>query len=279
MTPGRTAAALAALVVLATGGCKEPAKPSLEQSGPPDAATGPAQGQALETVAEGKLTACTAVPDPPFAFDDEGELDGIDIELVRAVAGRLGLVPTFEQVAPGELFRAMDAGTCDLVAASVTITSERQETFAFSAPYFRVDQSLLVRKADETRYPDLAALAGRTVGVQASTSGAVYAQANGAGTTVKEYGSADELLTALAAKEVDAALQDLPVNAFDAKTTGETVVTETFADGDKELYGFVMAKGRTALRAAVDGALGQVRSDDTYPTILRSFLGGTAGQI
>jgi len=278
LRPGAGRLAVAALLVVAGAGCSEPAKPAGRPSGPPDTSVGPVAGQALKTVAQGRLTACTAVPDPPFAFDDEGELDGIDIELVRAVAGRLNLVPTFEQLEPGELFGAMDAGRCDLVAASVTITAERQRTVAFSAPYFQVDQSLLVREGDEARYPDLAALAGRTIGVQAASNGAAYAKANAGGTTVQEFSGADALLTALAAGQVEAALQDLPVNAFDAKTTGETVVVRTFADGDQEQYGFAMPAGRMALRTAVDGALAQVRSDDTYPTILRKFLGSTAGQ-
>ena len=44
-------------------------------------------------------------------------------------------------------------------------------------------------------------------------------------------------------------------------------------------YGLALRKGDTALKAALDDALVQVKSDDTYPTILRRFLGDTAGQI
>lgn len=274
--PGRLAG-VAAVLVLAAGACADPQRPTTA-TGPSTTASGVAAGQALRTVAAGRLTACTAVPDAPFAFEEEGELDGIDIELVRAVANRLALAPAFERVAAGDIFEGLAAGDCDLVASSLTITPERQATFEFSAPYFQVDQSLLVRKADERRYPDLASLAGRTIGVQASSAGAAYATANAGAATVTEFGDADDLLNALAGGQVDAALQDLPINAFDATRTGETAVVQTFADGDNEQYGFAMKKGSTALRAAFDGALAQVRSDDTYPTILRKILGGTAGQ-
>ncbi|MGI8686436.1 MAG: ABC transporter substrate-binding protein [Acidimicrobiales bacterium] len=267
------------LLVLIAGACKDAGAPTGQASGPTTTFAGPAAGQKPATVRAGKLTACTAVPDPPFAFEDDGELDGIDIEFVRALAGRLNLVPTFEQVDQGQLFKSLDAGRCDIVASSMTITPERLETVDFSAPYFQVDQSLLVRKGDEARFADLPALAGRTIGVLASTNGAAYAKANAGGATVTEFGGADELLTALTGGQVDAALQDLPVNAFDAASTGETVVVKTFADGDKEQYGLAMKKGGTALTTAVDGALVEIRSDDTYPTILRRFLGSTAGQV
>ena len=272
--------AVTAVVALGTGACSDGdpklGGPSSDASGN---LTGPAVGQALETVGEGKLTACTAVPDAPFALEVEGGLDGIDIELVRAIGGRLGLSPTFVTTDRDSIFEDLDAGRCDIVASSVTITPELRATLGFSAAYFQVNQSLLVRKGDETRYGDLPALAGRKVGVVASTKGATFAKANAQGTAVTEFPGADELLTALGTGKVDAALQDLPVNAYDATTTGETVVVNTFTEADKEEYGLAAKKGNTALIAAVDGALTQVRSDDTYPTILRRFLGDTAGQI
>lgn len=273
--------AFATVLLLAAGACSNDDEPTLAESGSSldGAASGPETGKALKTVASGKLTACTDVPYAPFEFEENGQFDGIDIELVRALAGRLALTAEFVDVDFDGIFSALNAGTCDIVASSVTITAERLETLDFTTGYFQINQSLLVRKGDETTLNDLPALSGKTIGVQSSTTGADYAKANAKGATVKEFTGADELFTALRARQVDAALQDLPVNAYNAKTTGETVVSKTFTEGDKEEYGLAMKKGSTALKAALDGALAEVKSDDTYPTILRRFLGDTAGQI
>lgn len=273
--------ATATVLLLAAGACSDDDEPTLAESGSSvdGTASGPETGKALKTVASGKLTACTDVPYAPFEFEENGQFDGIDIELVRALAGRLALTAEFVDVDFDGIFSALNAGTCDIVASSVTITAERQETLDFTAGYFQINQSLLVRKGDETTLNDLPALSGKTIGVQSSTTGADYAKANAKGATVKEFTGADELFTALRARQVDAALQDLPVNAYNAKTTGETVVSKTFTEGDKEEYGLAMKKGSTELKAALDGALAEVKSDDTYPTILRRFLGDTAGQI
>lgn len=284
MTAARAASRIllvTTMAVLATAGCAQPEGPKLGDPSSEAAGnlTGPAVGTKLDTVTEGKLTACTAVPDAPFALEADGELDGIDIELVRAVAGRLGLSPTFVTTDAGAVFDGLAAKKCDIVASSVTITEQRRTTHDVSVAYFRVDQSLLVHSADRSRYPDLASLAGRTVGVLGSSRGAGYAKANAKGATVTEFPGTDELLNALASGRVDAALQDHPVNAYDATRTGETVVVETFRDSGDEEYGFAMGKGRSELKAAIDGALAQVSSDDTYPTILRRFLGDTAGQL
>lgn len=272
------AASATAALVLATGACSSDDKGS-SSSNTTVAATGPAAGTKLKTVSEGKLTACTDSPYAPFEFEENGQFDGIDIELVRALAGRLALSPEFVDVDFDGIFSALNAGKCDIVASSVSITEERQKTLDFSDGYFKINQSLLVRKGDEAKYTDLPALAGKTIGVQSATTGADFANANAEGAIVKEFTGADELFTALKAQQVDAVLQDLPVNAYRAKTAGDSVVTKTFTEGEPEQYGLAMKKGQTELKAALDGALMQVKSDDTYPTILRRFLGDNAGQI
>ena len=243
------------------------------------AVPGPEAARNLELVAEGKLTACTDVPRPPFELEQDGQLDGIDIELVRALAGRLALTAEFEDVDGPGLFAALDAGRCDVVASSVVITDERRATVEFTDAYFRIDQSLLVRKGDEGTYDQLAALRGRTLGVQTGTTGAAFAKESAEGATVRELPGPDDLFAALQAGQVDAVLHDLPVNAHHALTTGATVVATTFPEADDVEYGLALRKGNTALKAALDDALVQVKSDDTYPTILRRFLGDTAGQI
>ena len=42
-------------------------------------------------VQPGVLTVCSDVPYPPFEFEENGELTGYDIQLVEAVAEKLGL--------------------------------------------------------------------------------------------------------------------------------------------------------------------------------------------
>lgn len=241
--------------------------------------SGPDAGKALKTVSAGKLTACTDVPYAPFEFEESGQFDGIDIELVRAVSGRLALTPEFVDVDFDTIFTALNSGRCDIVASSVSINEERLKTLDFSEGYFEINQSLLVRKGEEGTLNDLPAFAGKTIGVQSETTGAAFARANAPGATIREFTGADELFTALKARQVDAALQDLPVNAYNAQTTGETVVAKVFTEGEKEQYAFAMKKGSTELKQAIDGALAEVKADDTYPTILRRFLGDAAGAI
>lgn len=271
--------ALVATLVLTAGACGDDGDDGAAGGTSTTAGRGIPSTEELGLVSDGKLIACTDVPYAPFEFEEGGRFDGIDIELVRAVAGRLGLTPEFRDVDFDAIFTALNARQCDLVASSVSITEERMQNLDFSDGYFEINQSLLVRKGEEATLDDLDKLAGRTIGVQSETTGAAFAKENATGATIREFTGADEAFSALKALQVDAVLQDLPVNAYHAQTTGETVVAKVFTEGEKEQYGFAMRKGSTALKAAIDDALAQVKADATYPTILRRFLGDTTGAI
>ena len=78
--------------------------------------------------------------------DAEGGFTGFDIELIGAIADDLGLglavaTPGWDAITSG---LANEAGDCDISAASITITAEREENIDFSEPYFEGKQSLLV---------------------------------------------------------------------------------------------------------------------------------------
>lgn len=234
---------------------------------------------AVKTIKRGTLTVCSDIPYAPFEYeDDSGKVVGIDIDLVDAIAKELGLKLAVKDTDFDGIFAALAAGQCDLIASSVSITDERKANNEFTQGYFDIRQSLLVRKADAEKYKTLDALAGKTIGVQSETTGEAYAKEHKpAGATIKSFTGADEMFTALRAGQVDALLQDYPINAYNAKQTGETVVSATL-DSEPEQYGFAIKKGNTELRDAVDRALTELRDNGTYDEVLKKYLGDDAAK-
>lgn len=220
-----------------------------------------------------KLTVCSDTPYPPFEFqDDDGKDVGYDIDILRAIAE--GADVDFEVLdVPFEgILANLTAGTCNVVASALSITDERKAQADFSEPYFLSDQSLLVRAADAANYPDLASLAGQTIGVQATTTGATYAKAHTPpGATIKDYPDADALFAALSSKQIAAVLQDLPVNGFRATKGTDFALTETFATN--EHYGFAVEKGDKDTLKILDDGLAAVRSDGQYDKLHAKYFG------
>jgi polar amino acid transport system substrate-binding protein len=262
---------LALLMVTAACSKQEPAPPApAPQSGASAAATLASEAR---LVTPGKLTVCSDIPYAPFEFNQGDRLTGFDVELIRGVAQQLGLGAEFKATPFDTIIPALAAGNCDLVASATTITDERKQKIAFSQPYFDADQSLLIRAADATKYKALADLKGRKIGVQSGTTGETYAKKNAPqGATVKDFPGAEDLFNALTANDIDAVLQDFPVNQYRAlQAKDKFAVTETFKTGEQ--YGFAMAKDNPKLVQAVDGALGQMRSSGTYDTIYKTWFG------
>ena len=235
---------------------------------------------AVKTRDAGKLTVCSDIPYAPFEYYEngaDGKVVGIDADIVGAVATSLGLASEFRKTPFDGIFAALAARQCDMIASSVSITDERKKSNDFSDPYFTIHQSILVHSSDAA-LNDLTALEGKTVGVQSATTGADFAKkdASADGYAVKEFQGADELVTALKAKQIDAVVQDSPINGYAAtKSNGELVVSKVF-EGAGEGYGFVVPKDNPDLTAALNAALAKMKADGSYETILKQYLGEAA---
>lgn len=174
----------------------------------------------VKLVEDGKLTVCSDMPYKPFEFEEDGKTTGFDYDVVSAMAKQLDVEVEFKTTPFDSIIPALNVPDCDMIASAMTITAEREEQVSFTTPYFDADQSLLVLTENKDKYATLDDLAGKTIGVQVETTGATYAKEHlPEGATIKEFQTGDEMFPALISGDIDAALQDLPVNAYRATTS------------------------------------------------------------
>ena len=248
------AAALSALLLSACGG------------GSDDAAS----DSGMNLVSEGTLTVCSDIPYPPFEYEENGEYTGFDIDLIREIATGMGLETSIQDVG----FDGLQGGTvlasrqCDLGASAMTITEDRQKNLAFSDPYYDSLQSILVPEGSDIS--SIEDLAGKNVGVQQGTTGEAYAREQAPEANIIAYPSDAELFPALQARQVEAVLQDLPVNLGHTQG-GEFAIAAKFETD--ESYGFAMSKtGSEELVAAVNEQLATLRENGKYQEIYDKYF-------
>src|SRR5262245_10739747 len=112
------------------------------------ALTVPAVADRLDDVkARGKLVVGVSDTTPPFTFKKDGVHVGYDIDIVRAVAGRLGLPVETVSVTSAERIPMLKDGKLDFVATSMTRTPERLKDVDFSVIYFVTPHAVIVRKS------------------------------------------------------------------------------------------------------------------------------------
>ena len=92
------------------------------------AAAGPAAADRLDDVkARGKLIVGVSDTTPPFSFRKPGEtaVTGYDLDVVHAVAKRLGVAVETVSLSSAERIPMLNEGKIDFVATSMTRTADR----------------------------------------------------------------------------------------------------------------------------------------------------------
>ena len=226
----------------------------------------------LDLISSGTLTVCSDVPYPPFEDFDKSSatgFKGFDVDVISKVASGLGVKlkikdSSFDALQSGQ---SLNAGQCDLVASAMTITDDRKKALDFSDGYYDSEQSLLVPTGSSIKA--IGDLSGKKVGVQQGTTGKSYAEKNAKGAKIVTFPSDAEMFAAIKAGQVDALLQDLPVN-LDHTKDGKYAVVEKYSTDEQ--YGFAMKKGNTQLVDAVNEQLKTLNSNGEYKKIYDSYF-------
>ena len=115
------------------------------------------------------LTVYTEAGFAPYEFIYNGEIVGVDIAIVEAVAAELGKELVVKDVAFDTICTSVQSGKADIGAAGITIRDDRAEQVDFSIPYSSTEQYVIV-KADDTAINTLEDLKDKKIGIQQGTT-------------------------------------------------------------------------------------------------------------
>ncbi|MEU6250708.1 transporter substrate-binding domain-containing protein [Glycomyces sp. NPDC047010] len=219
------------------------------------------------------LTVCTNVPFVPFEYQEDGEYVGFDMDLMNMLADRLDQTVevveiSFDSISSGE---ALNAGTCDIAAAGLSITEERQAAMGMSQAYYRADQALVV--PDGSAVATLDDLSGVQVAVQSGSTGEAYANDNAEqyGYEVVAFESMGDIASALSAGTVGASIADLATWQQMIETASGLTLVQTIETA--EHYGFAVQKDDTELLDEVNAMLDAAFEDGTYAELYEKWIG------
>ena len=264
----QTAGLLCAGVLLAACGKKEAAAPAA--SAPAPAASVAAAPPPAKVFVVGTDAAYA-----PFESQNEkGEIVGMTIDMLSAVASKAGVEIKFVNTPWEGIFNSLQQGDRDILASSITITDERKQTMDFTNPYFDAYQLIAVKANSKVaKFDDLKKL---KVGVQTGTTGdeAVTKLLGKNSTAIKRFESTPLALKELEAGGVDAVVADNGVvinyvtNNPGAKF--KTVSDKAFAP---EQYGFAVKKGNAELLEKLNKGLADIKADGSYDKIYAKYFG------
>ena len=270
------AAVLALTLTAALAGCGSSAS-SAATSTDTAASTAETSGEnELEKVkAAGKLVVGVEGTYPPFTYhDDNGELTGLDIELGKALADKLGVEVEFQEAAWDSLLIGIDTERFDTVINSVSITDERAEKYDFSDPYYYEARRVVVRADDDSIHgPE--DLNGKKIAT--NTTNAFIPWYEEQGVEVVGIDTSGEAIDLLLSGRVDFVGINVPVlNAYlQEHPDSAGKVKEAFViPNSEDVIAIPVRKGEPEFLDAINAALAELREEGTLKEISEKYLGG-----
>ncbi len=209
----------------------------------------------------------------PWTYHDENdELVGYDVEVAKAIAGKLGVETTFVEGEWDGLFAGMDAGRYDIVVNGVDITEERAQKYDFTEPYAYNRTAIIVTK-DNDEINSFEDLNGKKTANTISSTYAELAEQYGANVTgVDDLNQTFELLLS---GRIDATL-NAELTYYDyLKAHPDANVKIAALTEDASEVAIPLRKGAASdnLRAAINQALDELRADGTLSELSVKYFG------
>ena len=212
----------------------------------------------------------------PFEYTDKsGELVGIDVELLAAIAKDQGFTYSIEPLGFDASIAACQGGMKDGMIAGASITEERKASgWIFSDGYFNATQSMAVAQGVPiTGFEDLK---GHSVAVTAGTLSKDYADslAEQYGFKVVTYGSSLAVYMAVTGGDCAACFDDTPALEDYILNGGVFLQLVEGTANEGADYGFVVfSSEKQELIDKFNAGLANIKASGVYDEILAKYLG------
>ncbi|MCR5671681.1 MAG: basic amino acid ABC transporter substrate-binding protein [Butyrivibrio sp.] len=217
------------------------------------------------------LTVGTNAAFPPFEYvGDDGNPDGFDIALIKAIGEKTGMEVQIQDMEFDSLVSSIGS-KIDVAIAGMTVTEERQKMVDFSESYYEAVQSVIVPKGAAIASAD--DLKNLKIGVQLGTTGEFIADEI-EGAEVSAYNKAVDAVNDLNNGRVDCVIVDKnPAEVFGAQFSDsvDVIPGEAF-DFEPEFYAIALPKGNKDLADKINNAIKELKEDGTYDSLIKKYI-------
>ena len=201
------------------------------------------------------LTMATEATFPPYEFLRGQEVVGIDVELSRAVAQKLGRAFRVENMDFDAVIPSVMSGKAQIAASGITITEDRRKNVDFSIPY--VKTGIVVIYPKKTPFTDAAQLKGKKIGVQSGTTSETHVLEQ-LKQEPERFKTTPEACAAMLAGRCAFVIADIDPAKNCVKGDDRLAISDFISS---EEYAIAVAKGQGELLAAVNETIRAALAD------------------
>ena len=154
---------------------------------------------------------------PPLAYKVNGKIQGLEADFAAQLATYLGKKLTLVSLPWEKQIPALEAGKIDIIMSGMTITPKRLYRVAFTKPYLRSGQILLVRANEARRYSGgIYSLMGDKppIGVVENTTGDFFVTKTINRPDLTRFKTSRVAVEALKQGDIDALIHDAPILCY-----------------------------------------------------------------
>ena len=234
---------------------------------------GEASTDKLQAVkAAGKLVMATSPDFPPFeSLTPDGEVFGIEVEIMKLVCEKLGVELEIKQMSFDSVLPGVQAGKYDVGVSGISVTPAREKNVLFTTPYCLAAQAIVVLEGSEVTCK--ADLDGKKISLQSGTTAETFCLENNY--DISPFSANSDAQMALTTGKVAAwVIDDLTakemVDAYNADDpdTKLVILDEAMTT---EPYAFAFQKGSETLVAEIDKILKDLIADGTIAALFKEY--------
>ena len=204
---------------------------------------------------DNSLKMITEATFPPYEFLRGQEIVGIDVEICRAVAEKLGRSFKAETVDFDSVIPAVISGKADLAAAGITVTEDRKKNVDFSIPYVTTGIVVIYKKSNP--FTSVGQLKGKKIGVQAGTTSETFCLEK-LGQEPERSKSPAEAVAGLKSGRCDFVIADIDPAKNCVKGEADLALSDFVSSED---YAVAIRKGQPELLKAINETIAELKAD------------------
>ncbi|MDW2797226.1 basic amino acid ABC transporter substrate-binding protein [Clostridium boliviensis] len=268
MKKNKIAIAVALCMAAVLTACGTPAKTETTKAAEAETTKAEAESSAAESSATGgKLVMVTNAEFPPYEYHENNDIVGIDADIAKAIADKMGMELEIQDMAFDSLIPAVQSGKADFTAAGMTVNEDRKKNVDFTDTYAQAAQVIIVKEGSEIKTP--ADLDGKKIGVQTGTTGDIYA-GDIKDAAINRYNKGMDAVMALTQGKIDAVVIDRePAKVFVKENAGLKILDEAFTE---EEYAIAVKKGNTELLDKMNKAIKELKDSGELQKIVDQYI-------
>ena len=212
---------------------------------------------------------------PPLIFKKNDTITGLEADFARKLARFTGKKAKFVEVKWSNQIDALENNEIDIIMSSMSITAGREYRIAFSNPYLRSGQILLVRLDEKARFTTgIYSLmnSNYTIGIIKDTTGDLFITRTIHGAKTKSFTKSADAVQALIDKKIDVFVYDAPMVCHYAAVNENAKLTPILTLATEEYLAWGIRKEDSALQNQANQFLAELEKTGQLQEMIRTWI-------